>query len=242
VNKRQAKLDSLTTMAMGMAHDFNNCLASISGNAKLLEKQPDDPSLVTECAGQINESADRALHLTRQLMLYTGRAPLQPEPLDLSALVRAASADLAAAATDENELRCELAEPLPLVRGDAAQLVQLVRHLVANAAEAMIDEPGIITVSTAAVERTAEQLRRLAPANRLAAGTYVGVAVTDRGPGIPRHARRRLFEPFFSTKLRAKGMGLPVVLGILRAHGGAVEVQTRRGRGSTFRALFPAAG
>src|SRR5262249_27232387 len=139
-------------------------------------------------------------------------------------------------------LRLRLADGLPRVRADAAQLRQVLTNLVRNAAEALGEQDGVGEIATGVVDADRPYLARTQPAPDLPAGKYVYLEVADTGGGMTDAVRARIFDPFFTTKFTGRGLGLSAVLGIVRSHGGTLWVDTAPGRGSTFRVLLPPAG
>jgi len=125
-------------------------------------------------------------------------------------------------------------------KGDAAHIRQIVSNLVEDAAEAVVEEKGCITVAAGTRSYARDELNMLFIGNNLPEGAYTFIAVSDDGCGITPRIRLRMFDPFFTTKLRAHGMGLPVVTGIVRSHGGGAKVDSEEDRGTTFTMLFPA--
>ena len=125
--------------------------------------------------------------------------------------------------------------------GDPSQVRQVVMNLIINSAEAIGDASGLITVAVGAAHHDAASLRQTELSDELPPGPYVHLEVTDSGCGMDEETRARIFEPFFTTKFKGRGLGLAAVLGIVRAHKGALKVTSAPGRGTSFRVLFPAA-
>jgi PAS domain S-box-containing protein len=224
---RAQRIESLAVLAGGIAHDFNNLLTGILGNLSLLLE--DDPPRAdrTEMLGEAAAAARRAQALTRQLLTFArGGAPMKAL-LDLGPLVRegALFASRGTAAT----CQVDVPEGLWAMEADAGQLGQVVQNLVLNALEARTD--GEVTVSLGNV-------RREPPA--VPSGPCVRLRVTDQGPGIPADRLDRIFDPFYSTKLRGSGLGLAVTHSIVARHGGQVEVRSAPGQGTTFDVYLPA--
>lgn len=233
------KLESLGVMAGGIAHHFNNLLTGILGYSSLTlaELPPGSPHRWS--IEQIEATAQRAAELTRQLLVYSGKANYHREAVDLTLILTEMNSLLDVMA-QKVALRTNFAEPLPLVHGDMTQLRQVVTNLVTNAADALEDEMGTITIATGAVHLTADRIARLEIiGEELKAGHYVFLEVVDTGCGIDAEARAHVFDPFFTTKLTGRGLGLPATLGIVRAHGGAIEVSSEPGHGTTVRVFFP---
>jgi signal transduction histidine kinase len=234
------KLESLAVLAGGVAHDFNNLLTSLLGNLELalLRTAPDAPS--RRHLERIGEAARRAAELSQQMLAFSGRGNLMVQEADLSALVRDHLGTLRSLVPTPVSLSVELGEGLPRVRADVGQLRQLVRNLVVNAVEAVGGVPGRVTVATSACRLSREELRRTLVDDGLPPGEYVALEVTDTGAGMDAATLARVFDPFFSTKFTGRGLGLAVVLGIVRGHRGAIRVASEVGRGSTVAVLLPA--
>ncbi len=234
------KLESLGVMAGGIAHDFNNLLTAMLGNSSLaLRDLPmDNPS--RRRVQDIHDAARRAAHLTRQLLAYSGKGKFEVRPLDLSAHVQEISHLMQACISKKSDLRLELSPDMPAVKADVAQLQQVVMNLVVNASEAIGEQgSGRITVSTGVTTMTADMCRRLIGGAQLASGDYAFLRVTDTGCGIEPSVCERIFDPFFTTKMQGRGLGLAAVLGIMRAHGGGLDLETSPGSGTCFTAYFP---
>jgi PAS domain S-box-containing protein len=233
------RLESLGLVTGGVAHDFNNVLAVILGNGRLaLAELPVDDPLRPRLERML-AAAEHGAGLTEQMLVYAGRAPRAPKPVDLSWLV-AEMLDLARASLPPGVvLREELGAGV-WVQGDETQLRQVVLNLVANAGEALGDQPGRVEVRTGHAEASAEELAAARGAPGLASGRHAVLEVSDDGAGMDAETRARVFEPFFSTKLSGRGLGLAAVLGIVRGHGGRVEVASEPGHGSRFRVWLPA--
>jgi signal transduction histidine kinase len=234
------RLESLGVLAGGIAHDFNNLLTAILGNASLLRAELDQSSGMVEAVGQIESASRRAAGLCRQMLAFAGRGRFSLQLTDLNELVRDMEALLQVTVPKKSTLTLALAPSIPVVLADEAQLRQLVMNLVINAAEALDANGGTITVQTASTHKTAEELSETVFSPQLSAGEYVSLTVTDTGTGMTPDTIARIFDPFFSTKFTGRGLGLAAVVGIVRAHKGALRVQTREGSGSTFELMLPA--
>lgn len=228
------RLEDLGLLAGGVAHDFNNYLAAILGNAQIALAEPGLAAGVRESLEFIQRSAMGAGELTRQLLAYAGRAETRVQRVDLGRLVRDTHDLLRPSLAREIEIVYDLDEATPAVTADPTQLRQVLMNLVINAAEAIGAGPGTITVSTTPVEVKGEL-------PELRAGRYAVLRVHDTGPGMDDRTRERVFEPFFSTKFTGRGLGLAAVQGIVRAHNGAIAVESRPGEGTTFHVYLPAA-
>jgi signal transduction histidine kinase len=235
-------LARLTTMGRGVAHDFNNLLTSIAGNTMVLRKRLTGNDAALENIELIEDCTQRAVVLARRILTFTGQAPFSPAPLDLSDLVRGMRDRLEAVHGTKIETHYDLAGDMPPIPGDAGQIEQLLLALVSNAADALLERDGRMAIETGTMSCDAAYLRLVSLETEPSQGTYAYLQVSDNGRGIPRRMQKLVFDPFFTTKLRGQGLGLCVVIGVLRAHGGALDFWSRANRGSTFKALFPVAG
>jgi PAS domain S-box-containing protein len=235
------RIDSLGVLAGGIAHDFNNLLATILGNVALVRNEAVRGAAAQACLGDVESAARTAAGLCQQMLVYAGRAPCVAEPLDLGALVRDMAQLLRSSVSRKLGLDLPLADGLPLVVADASQLRQVVMNLVLNAAEAIGDADGAVTVTTGAVEVGRERLRGALLGDAMPEGRCVVLEVADTGCGMDAVTQRRIFEPFFTTKFAGRGLGLAAVLGIVRQLRGGIEVESVPGGGTRFRVLFPVA-
>ncbi len=241
--RQTQKLESIGLLAGGIAHDFNNILAIIIGNASLVL-----PNLRGEDAEHLEaviRAGEKGSELTRQLLAYAGRGRLTLEEVDVCAVMRSIEKLIRFSVPKKIDLRFSLEDGLPAVKADRSQIQQIAMNLVINAAEAIgSNKAGVIALKTS--------LRRIGPEDASAVrviagagekpepGAYVCLEVSDSGSGIDPADRTRIFDPFFSTKFLGRGLGLSAVLGIVRAYGGFIEVESEPGKGSTFRINFPA--
>jgi signal transduction histidine kinase len=234
------KRESLSTLASGIAHHFNNLLATILGNAELslLELPADSPARASIVP--ITTAAQRAAALNRQMLMYTGNGNFLLQPLDANELVADISDLLGASVARRVTLTTTLASSLPAVVADAAQMRQALAHRMTNAAEAIGDADGTISVTTSVRELDQATLSTIYHAPDLPAGTYVVLAVSDDGAGMDGATSARIFDPFFTTKFPGRGLGLAAVLGIVRGLRGAISAESAPGRGTTMRMVFPA--
>ena len=236
------KLESLGVLAGGIAHDFNNLLVGILGNAELvLDGMPANVPQ-RQAVERIRRSANRAADLTRQMLAYSGRGRFLVEPLDLSARVREMSELLNSSMSKSVRVQKDLAEDLPRIEADAAQLSQVIMNLITNASEAIGDDGGTVVLRTGVVDVDATYLAGAIVGADAPSGKYAYFEVCDSGCGMDEETIARIFEPFFTTKFTGRGLGLAAVLGIVRGHHGAIRVESRPQRGTTVRVLFPVAG
>ena len=235
------KLESLGVLAGGIAHDFNNLLTIILGNASLALDELSSMSPARDSLRAIEKTALRAAELCRQMLAYSGQGRFVIETLQLDELISEMVSLFKASLSKKALLNLNLANTLPSLRGDPSQIRQVVMNLVINAAEALGERSGVVTVSTGVMECRPDDLTGAYREERLAQGVYIWLEVSDTGCGMDPEIRRRIFEPFFTTKFTGRGLGLSAVLGIVRGHQGALQVTSALGRGTTFKVLFPAA-
>jgi signal transduction histidine kinase len=227
-------------LAGGIAHNFNNLLTVILGNAQLLREDP--RANCQDSLDAIIQAAEKAADLTSQLLAYAGDAFVRPGDLDLSRCIAGSIPALSASVSRNVAFDWELATRLPMLQADFLQINQIVANLIANAGEAIGENQGTIRVRTALRNVAERELRDHATSEFLPAGRYVELEVADSGPGMDAATKARIFEPFFTTKSFGRGLGLSAVAGIVRRQRGAILVDSRSGKGATFRVLLPAAG
>ncbi|MBN2310183.1 MAG: PAS domain S-box protein [Candidatus Hydrogenedentes bacterium] len=233
------KLESLGVLAGGIAHDFNNLLMGILGHASLgmLDLEPDSP--VRENLAEIETGARRAADLCRQLLAYSGKGRFVIQAVDLSALVKEMGNLLKVSISKKASVHYDLAPDLPAIEADATQVRQVIMNLITNASDALESKEGRIAIRTGLARRHDAAPRDTGLVGELTPGDYVYVEVSDTGCGMSEATRQRMFDPFYTTKFAGRGLGLAAVLGIVRGHGGALDVRSEEGRGTTFRAFFP---
>ncbi len=237
--QKAQKMESLGVLAGGIAHDFNNLLMGVLGNVDLamLEMTPESPA--TPRLRDIRTAAIRLSELTSQMLAYSGKGKYLVEPVDLSRMIDEMEHLLDVALSKKVVIKYELTADVPLVHADTSQLRQVIMNLVANAAEALSDCSGIISVRTGSADVDQKYLAETFLDDELAEGRYVFLEVSDSGCGMDGETQGKIFDPFFSTKFAGRGLGLAAVIGIVRGHGGAIKVYSEPGRGSTFKVLLP---
>ena len=232
------KLESLGVLAGGIAHDFNNLLGGILAEAELVEADLPPYSSPVEEIQRIKQSALRGSEIVRELMAYAGQSQtVLVEAVDISRLAEEMLELLKISISKHAVLRTVLRDNLPAVRGNAAQIRQVVMNLVINASEAIGDKQGVITVTTAQV--TGRENLAFNGATTLPQGDYVRLQVSDTGCGMTEAVKAKIFDPFFSTKFAGRGLGLGVVQGIVRGHGGTIDLKSSPGEGTTFQVFLP---
>ncbi|MGA7241222.1 MAG: CHASE3 domain-containing protein [Bryobacteraceae bacterium] len=237
--RQTAKLESLGVLAGGIAHDFNNILVGILGNASLLEEHFPPGSPGRDLVDTLQAAGERAARLTSQMLAYSGRGKFVVQPVDLSKEVEEIASLVRASVPKNVELRLVTNRGLPTLDADSSQLQQLIMNLIINGAEAVGEGGGYVEVTTS-LERVAEQSVTDVLGEEVTAGRYLVLSVKDSGRGMDEATRTRIFDPFFTTKFTGRGLGLAAALGIVKGHGGAIEVQSAPGQGATFHVYFPA--
>jgi PAS domain S-box-containing protein len=240
IQLRQAqRMEAIGQLAGGVAHDFNNMLAVIRGNAELLLMDDDQLNRpVRDGLKQIHAAADRAANLTRQLLAFSRKQVMQLQPSDFNDVIANLTKMLNRVIGEHIELQCTYAKRLPFVQADVGMLEQVLVNLTVNARDAM-PKGGQLVIATGNVQLTDQDATRHPEA---VAGDFVCLSVSDTGMGIAPEHLPQIFEPFFTTKElgRGTGLGLATVYGIVKQHGGWLEVSTQVGVGTTFTIFLPA--
>jgi len=237
---RQAlKMEAVGQLAGGIAHDFSNLMTGILCHADLLKADDPSPDDVREAATLIEGAAQRATELTSQLLGFARRGTRHDVAVDLNATVETSVRLLSRSLNSRIRVATRFCGEQAPVLGDPVQMEQVVLNLAMNARDAMPDG-GEMTFITQTLDFHAEDCDRRPGAKP---GRYVVLSVEDTGPGMSEATRGRVFEPFFTTKPLGKGtgMGLAMVYGIAKDHGGWVELESEPGRGTAFRVFIPAA-
>jgi PAS domain S-box-containing protein len=231
------KLESIGLLANGIAHDFNNLLSGIliSAELALMERATNTPC--DEELLRIKAAAVGGAQIVRELMNFGAKGDPVFEPLDCSKLVREMVQVLKFSISKYAVLQTDLADDLDMIRGNAAQVRQLIMNLVINASQAIGDREGEIRISTKRLPP--DQSESLAREANLPQTTYLQLEVADTGPGITEDIKARIFDPFFSTKPMGRGLGLAVVQHVVQEHNGAIKVMTAPGAGTVFQVMLP---
>lgn len=235
------KLESVGVLAGGVAHDFNNLLTGIMGNIGLALESLAPVDTTRGMLEEALRACERAAELTRQLLAYAGKGRFVVRQVEVSQLISEISRLIHASVPKKIKVDLALAPALAPVEADPAQIRQMVMNLVTNAAEAIGDDPGLITISTRLKRVHDRAGRRNDIGDELAPGDYIMIQVRDTGCGMDEQVRPRIFDPFFTTKFVGRGLGLAAVAGIARVQHGGVQVVSEPGTGSTFRVLLPVA-
>ncbi len=237
------KLESLGVLAGGIAHDFNNLLTGILGNAYLMLDDLEQNTEMYESVEAIQSSANRAADLTSQMLAYSGQGQYMAMRLDLAEEIEKFEDLLKSSISKKSHLDIQVADDLPRLKADPAQLRQILLNLVTNASEALDDESGVIKIIVGLKSYGMDDIgKSVVNSDELKPGEYVFVRVEDTGCGFEAKDTGRLFEPFFTTKFTGRGLGLSAVLGIVRASDGGILVESEMGVGSCFEILLPNLG
>ena len=226
-------------MASGIAHDFNNHLAAIQGNHNLVKKRLEPATAAALGAGRIDDAISLALGLTERLAIYAGRCAVDHLVTPVESVLKQAMALLSEPVPDGITVRIAVEPGCPDLEADLDHLAKAVANLVANALEAMLDRNGLILLSAGALDERAPDVASPHFALPMPRCDKLYIDIADAGAGMSPERIDSMFDPFFSTKIRGEGMGLPVVLGIVRSHHGNVAVKSVPDQGTTVRLILP---
>jgi len=231
------KLEAIGSLAGGIAHDFNNILAPIMGRAELmLIENSGNESLREHCRGII-DAAKRARDLVKQILTFSRQVDQEIKPVALAEIVREVIGLVRPTLPSTIEIECDLPDQGPRVMADATQLHQVIMNLVTNAFHAMEDKGGCLRFHLETVTLGMGEFDDFS----ISPGLYQQLRIEDSGHGMDQATIAKIFDPYFTTKPRGKGtgLGLAVVLGILRGYGGEIQVESEVGKGTTFTLYFP---
>jgi two-component system cell cycle sensor histidine kinase/response regulator CckA len=229
------KMESIATLAGGIAHQFNNILSGITGNTELLKNDYSDAENVQKYAQRILDSARRMTRLNDQLLAYARGGKYRPSLISLRELVDDTLAVLKPSLGSHITIETDFFPQAPPVTADVTQIQMVFSAVLNNAAEAIEDAGHIkISVKEAAFDDTyAQNHPGLRP------GRYMGITVADDGKGMDEETKGKIFDPFFSTKRQGRGLGMAAVYGIVKNHDGWIGVESELGKGTSVRILLP---
>jgi len=232
------KMQAVGTLAAGIAHDFNNVLGLIVGNAEMLQLRGAAAGPAAESVKQILSASMRAKNTVKQILMLSRRGRLERIPLSLSPLIRETSEFLRSSLPSNIQLIVDLDADAGTVSADPGQMQQVLMNLCTNAAQAMEENGGALTIRLA---NAALRQEPVSSPDNSAGGDFVEISVADTGAGIEPAVRERIFEPYFTTREigKGQGLGLSVVHGIVASHGGSVRVDSKVGKGTTFHVFLP---
>ncbi len=235
------KMESLGILAGGVAHDFNNLLMGVLGNADLALSVMAPDAAGRNQVEDIIVAARRAADLAGQMLAYSGRGRFKVDRVDLGSLVEDSIHLMKSTVSGGVVLQVEPSQGISKVNIDVAQMRQVLLNLVANASDSIRERSGVIRISTSERVFDQDDLDRMYVPNDLQPGTLVVLEVSDTGCGIEPETLGRIFDPFYTTKFTGRGLGLAAVLGIVRGHGGGIDVRSVGRRGSSFFVVLPRA-
>ncbi len=237
---RAQKMEAIGTLAGGIAHDFNNILGIIMGNTEmaLLDTPEDSPTY--DFLQQVTKAAFRAKDLVKQILTFSRQGEQEQRPLHIIPIIKEALKLLRSSLPTTIAIRQEISVPFAQdsVFADSTQIHQILMNLCANSAHAMREAGGILEVNYSSMDFSAEDLNK---PHDLSPGSYLVLLVSDTGHGMSKEVMERIFEPYFTTKKpeEGTGLGLAVVHGIVKKHGGAITVTSAPGEGSAFHIFLP---
>ena len=237
--KRQAeKMKSLFVMAGSVAHNFNNLLQAVTGyiDLAMLEIQPTDVSLLDNLQ-DAQSAAQRAAELSALMLTYVGQGHFPRQKAQINHIVL--DAVNALPRDRQHQVQCFLDDNLPPVRIGGPQIRQCVENILSNSLDAISETTGAIKISTCQRHCDHNYIRQTVLGDESSEGHYVVIEISDNGMGMDPETMAKVFDPFFSTKMIGRGLGLAVVLGIMRSHSGAVTVYSEPGQGTMMRLLLP---
>ena len=240
--RQSQKMEALGMLAGGIAHDFNNILSGILGFSSYLLNKAEPGSALHRDLGLIETSAERASELTRHLLAFARRKHFPKEPVPVKQVVRETLGILQRTLSKQIVIKTEIEDHLPDVMGDSGQINQVVMNLCLNAAEAMAEKGGDLTVNVWSRPLSPREEQVLTRSIDIGSGDFVTIEIVDTGTGMSDDVREHIFDPFFTTKSTrgGTGLGLSIVYGIVSNHGGDIQVISAEGEGTTFRVYLPA--
>ena len=230
------KMESIGTLAGGIAHDFNNLLAMILGTAELIKRQTKNNSAIQKYINRIIEASDRGASISKQLLLFSRPEQAELQPISVNMVVEQVTEFLKHFLPKTIFVHYNIEHTSAIIMGDMGHLHQAILNLSLNAKDSMPDG-GVLTVGTKLI-RSEHVKDRFSEADD---HEYIAISINDTGSGMDEALQQRIFEPFFSTKARGKGtgLGLAIVHGIVKLHQGFIDVESKKGIGTTFTMYFP---
>jgi len=234
------KLESLGILSSSVAHDFNNYLMAIMGNAELAKEEINNPSAIKNYLLEMEEVIKNAGELCRQLLTFAGSKQQPHQPCNLNLIIKETENLLKVSISKKILLNLSLTPDIPFINGEIGQLRSVLLNLVINASDAIGKRSGVIHIKTGVIDFTESYIRTTWFQEGIEKKKYVYLEVSDNGCGMSPEIVSKIFDPFFTTKNFGRGLGLSTIMGILRAHNGTVKVYSEVGKGTTFKLFFPA--
>ncbi len=234
-----AKMEALGVLAGGVAHDFNNMLVSILGNAEMAMKTVPSESETHLMLRDIITASRSASELCSQMLAYAGRGVMSKQKLECNELLTELGSLLQVAISKKAVLDYALSSEPLYVDGDKAQLVQVFMNLITNASESFNNSTGRILTRTGLKQYTSDELAGFQIGSARTEGSYAWFQVADTGSGMSPETVAKLFDPFFTTKFTGRGLGMAAVRGIVLRHKGHIRIESELGKGTTFTVLLP---
>lgn len=233
--RQSQKMEAIGSLAGGVAHDFNNILSIIMGNAELAKEAMKHDHEAQDNISKVEIASTRAKELINQLLTFSRKSDSRWEPLELNSLVTECLSLIRSSVPSNIIIRHDISDATYFIQGDAIQIHQIILNLCNNAAQAMNQEGGLLILKLESVTNPNIEQSELAP------GQYLKLSVVDNGSGIPPDISNRIFDPYFTTKEvgRGTGMGLAVVHGIVQAHGGEIRVESEPNVKTEFSVYLP---
>jgi PAS domain S-box-containing protein len=239
--QQSGKFEAISTLAGGVAHNFNNLLMTILGNAEMTRMQLPPESDINPRIDAIQKAADRAAELSTLMLTYVGQGKMSFDTLDLAVLAGEMAQVLKTSIPQADPLSVVASESQTRISGDPGKIGQVITDIVTNAIEATAEESRRITLKTGRLRCDAGFFEKRVTYETLPPGEYVYLEVADNGTGMDIQTLEKVFDPFFTTKFTGRGLGLAAAVGIIRAHKGTIALSSSPSRGTTVTLLFPPA-
>jgi len=232
------KMEAIGTLAGGIAHDFNNILGVIIGYTELAQEDLEDNPQVQQNIRQVIKAAEKASALVRQILTFSRQSERNRKPLNLAHVLRDTMQMLRSTLPTTIQINVDIQSEPAVIYADDTQIHQVIMNLCTNASHAMVKSGGLLEVGLSEVHVDSRNADRL---DGITEGTYYKLSVSDTGHGIPQLVMKRIFEPYFTTKKLGEGtgMGLAVIHGIIKSHGGDITVSSVPGKGTDFSVFLP---
>ena len=237
---RSRKLEAVSTLAGGVAHNFNNLLMIVLGNLELMRMDVPPGDILHRHIDAAEKSAQRAANLSTLMLTYVGQTKISPKAIDLNHAISEMVDVLKTTMANNATITLEPGPGAAWIHADSGKLFQMLSNLVANAVESSGDPPLEIKIRIGLQYFMAAELSRLLPGEHLPEGGYVSLQVADNGCGMDPETIDKVFDPFFTTKFTGRGLGMAAVMGIMRAHHGGAHIDSRINGGTTVTVYFPA--